>query len=83
MDFLKNHFDKLLLVFLIGVFLAAALHGIHHGLDGSFASFCEDSIKNLTGALLILLTGRLVNRKNDGNGNGNTPTSSQNNFGAK
>jgi hypothetical protein len=78
-DFLKVHFDKLLLLAIIVYFSLLGLHAAHDLRDGKLS---EAYIKNgdlFAGALLTLITGgRLMQRRVDtegGNGSNGQPKS--------
>ena len=71
-DFLKTHFDKLLLTGLLLTLFFATIHTLHHGNDMSVISWLENTVGQVLAALLTLMVGsRMTQRNGDGkNGNG-------------
>lgn len=60
-EFLKQQFDKILLVTLVLAFSAMAYRAYHVG-SQELAQFAIDSSKLFAGALLTLITGRIVQK---------------------
>ena len=74
MEFLKTHFDKLLLSSLFLAAMVLFLHTIHHTQDVSVVNWLQNTIGQILAALLTLMVGRSMVQKNDnGNGNGKPP----------
>lgn len=76
MAFLKQHFDKLLMVGMTVYFSGMVLHVVHHGVDGAVGQVYAGLMNNFGGGLLVLLTGRALQRsvdKPNGNGTPNVP----------
>lgn len=60
-DFLKSNFDKLLLTGLVSGFALLAYRAYHVS-SAELAQFAVDNSKLFSGALLTLITGRLLQR---------------------
>lgn len=59
-DFLKDEFDKILLVSILILLGTIYVHLLHHGpTDTAAIGWVEKTFDTLTGALLILVTGGL------------------------
>jgi hypothetical protein len=67
-DFIKEHFDKLLLTFLFLVMVMVTLHMAHHmDADAGDVSWGREQANLIAGALLGLITGAVLRNgtKND------------------
>lgn len=68
-DFLKAHFDKLLLTGLLLTLFFAAIHVLHHSTDTSAVNWLENTVGQVLAALLTLMVGqRMTQRASDGKG---------------
>jgi len=65
-EFLKTHFDKLLLTGLLLTLFFATIHVLHHSPDGSALNWLENTVGQVLAALLTLMVGtRLTQRNGD------------------
>jgi hypothetical protein len=70
-NFVRSHFDKLLLSGLFLTALGLFMHAIHHAPDAGVVNWLENTIGQILAALLTLMVGRgLVAGGGNGNGNG-------------
>jgi fumarate reductase subunit D len=66
LDFLKMHFDKLLLLALFCLCMGYTLHGMHRGFDDAFVNWAQNITGQVLAALLTLMVGtRLTARNGD------------------
>lgn len=71
----SQHFDKLLLTFLIIIFSVAAFRGFQVGSVG-LETFGADAAKIFTGALITLITGSVLKKNGGAPGTQATPPNS-------
>lgn len=64
MEFLKSHFDKLLLTVVMLVLFFATIHVLHHGADSSALNWLEDTVGQVLAALLTLMVGSRMQQRN-------------------
>lgn len=73
--FIRDNFDKLLLVFLFLCALSALLHLVHHNSDMEQVHWAREVVDTILGALLGLITGHaLAQRSTVVTGTGTTAT---------
>jgi len=71
-EFVRVNFDKLLLSGLVILFVAVIVYCLHRPIldTAGTVSFCEDMAKLFAGALLTLITGRVLAKTNGNGGSG-------------
>lgn len=62
-EFFSDHFDKLLLTALFLVLMGIILHVSHDGRDAMDVGWAREQANLITGALLGLITGQALGRK--------------------
>ncbi len=60
MNFAKQHFDKLLLVFLTVFFTCVALHIMHDQADAAVVNWSLALVSGVLGSLTTLITGAVI-----------------------
>lgn len=63
-DFLKTHFDKLLLTGLLLTLFFATIHVLHHGPDETAVNWLENTVGQVLAALLTLMVGQRLTQRN-------------------
>jgi hypothetical protein len=63
-DFLKSHFDKLLLTGLLLTLFFATIHTLHHGTDTVAVNWLENTVGQVLAALLTLMVGQRLTQRN-------------------
>jgi fumarate reductase subunit D len=66
-DFLKSHFDKLLLTGLLLTLFFATIHTLHHGTDAAAVNWLENTVGQVLAALLTLMVGQRLQQRNGDN----------------
>jgi hypothetical protein len=63
-DFLRGHFDKLLLTGLLLTLFFATIHVLHHAPDASAVNWLENTVGQVLAALLTLMVGQRLTQRN-------------------